>query len=254
MQKTPIFERLKRCCLRLVPNIEPIALAVLAVGTASMWGFIEIAEEVFEGDTQAFDHWVLGIMRDSANPADPIGPRWVEEMARDATALGGIAWITFTTIVIAIYLWLVGKTRLMVFTLAATIGGALLSIGLKSLFSRPPPDIVPHLTHVYTSSFPSGHSMLSAVVYLTLGSLLAAIMPNLKLKIYVLSVAILLSVFVGMSRVYLGVHYPTDVLAGWLAGLVWALLCWLIARWLQVHGKVEAGPPAVSTTELRALA
>ena len=89
--------------------------------------------------------------------------------------------------------------------------------------------------------------MLSAVVYLTLGSLLAAIMPNLKLKIYVLSVAILLSVFVGISRVYLGVHYPTDVLAGWLAGLVWALLCWLIARWLQVHGKVEAGPSVATT-------
>jgi undecaprenyl-diphosphatase len=87
--------------------------------------------------------------------------------------------------------------------------------------------------------------MISAVVYLTLGSLLAAIMPNLKLKIYVLAVAIILTVFVGISRIYLGVHYPTDVLAGWLAGLVWALLCWLIARWLQVHGKVEAGPPRV---------
>ncbi len=248
----PIIERLKLRALAIVPNIEPVALAVLAAGTASLWGFIEIAEEVFEGDTEAFDHWVVSVLRDPTNAADPIGPRWVEEMARDATALGGIAWITFTTIVIAVYLWLVGKTRLMVFTLAATIGGALLSIGLKGFFSRPRPDIVPHLTHVYTSSFPSGHSMLSAVVYLTLGSLLAAIMPNLKLKIYVLSVAILLSVFVGISRVYLGVHYPTDVLAGWLAGLVWALLCWLVARWLQVHGKVEAGPP-VATTNYRHL-
>jgi undecaprenyl-diphosphatase len=131
----------------------------------------------------------------------------------------------------------------MIFTLAATIGGTLVSIGLKSFFSRPRPDLVPHLTHVATSSFPSGHSMLSAVVYLTLGSLLAAIMPNLKLKIYVLSVAIILSVFVGISRIYLGVHYPTDVLAGWLAGLVWALMCWLIARWLQVHGQVESRLP-----------
>jgi undecaprenyl-diphosphatase len=149
--------------------------------------------------------------------------------------------------VIAVYLWLVGKTRLMIFTLAATIGGALVSFGLKSAFSRPRPEIVPHLTHVYTSSFPSGHSMISAVVYLTLGSLLAAIMPNLKLKVYVLAVAIILTVFVGISRIYLGVHYPTDVLAGWLAGLVWALLCWLVAHWLQVHGKVEAGPPVAIT-------
>ncbi|HEY3395316.1 MAG TPA: phosphatase PAP2 family protein [Lacipirellulaceae bacterium] len=243
MQTNSVFERIKTWAAALVPNLEPIALAVLAVGTASLWGFIEIAEEVLEGDTQAFDHWVLGVLRDSSNPADPIGPRWIEEMARDATALGGFAWITFTTLVIAIYLWLVGKTRLMIFTLMATIGGALVSIGLKSFYNRSRPDIVPHLAHVYTSSFPSGHSMISAVVYLTLGSLLAAIMPNLKLKIYVLSVALLLSVFVGISRIYLGVHYPTDVLAGWLAGLVWALVCWLIARWLQVHGKVEAGPP-----------
>jgi undecaprenyl-diphosphatase len=248
MQKKSAMERVKQWALASVPNIEPIALAVLAVGTASLWGFIEIADEVLEGDTQAFDHWVLGILRDSVNPADPIGPRWIEEMARDATALGGVAWITFTTIVIAVYLWLVGKTRLMAFTLAATVGGALISMGLKSFYSRPRPDIVPHLAHVVSSSFPSGHSMLSAVVYLTLGSLLAAIMPNLQLKIYVLSVAILLSVFVGISRIYLGVHYPTDVLAGWLAGLVWALVCWLAARWLQVHGKVEAGPPRVSTT------
>jgi undecaprenyl-diphosphatase len=248
MSISSAIERMKQWAAALMPNLEPIALAVLAVGTASLWGFIEVAEEVVEGDTQAFDHWVLSILRDAKNPADPIGPRWVEEMARDATALGGFAWITFTTIVISIYLWLVGKTRLMAFTLAATIGGAVVSMGLKSFFSRPRPDVVPHLSHVYSSSFPSGHSMLSAVVYLTLGSLLAAIMPNLKLKIYVLSVAILLSVFVGISRIYLGVHYPTDVLAGWLAGLVWALFCWLVARWLQVHGKVEAGPLQVCNT------
>jgi undecaprenyl-diphosphatase len=225
-----------------LPNVEPIVLAVLAVGIASLWGFIEVAEEVFEGDTQAFDRWMLEAMRDPQNPAEPIGPRWVEEMGRDATALGGIAWLTFTTVAIAVFLWLDNKTHMMAFTLAATIGGALVSMGLKGLFARPRPDLVPHLSHVYTSSFPSGHSMLSAVVYLTLGSLLAAVMPNRKLKVYVLFVAILLTIFVGVSRVYLGVHYPTDVLAGWLAGLVWALGCWLVARWLQVRGQVEQQP------------
>ncbi|TWU22748.1 phosphatase PAP2 family protein [Bythopirellula polymerisocia] len=81
--------------------------------------------------------------------------------------------------------------------------------------------------------------MLSAVVYLTLGSLLAASIQRRSLKFYVLAIAVLLSLIVGISRVYLGVHYPTDVLAGWIAGLVWALLCWLVARWLQQRHKVE---------------
>jgi undecaprenyl-diphosphatase len=221
--------------------IEPVVLVVLAVGTAGLWSFIVMADEVLEGDTETFDHWVIHQLRDADNTADPIGPAWVEEMARDATALGGVAWLTFTIGVVSVFLWLDDKPRLMVFALAATASGAVVSLILKSLFNRPRPDLVPHLARVYTSSFPSGHSMLSAIVYLTLGSLLAAAMPNVRLKLYVLSVAVLLTTFVGLSRVYLGVHYPTDVLAGWLAGLVWALFCWLAARWLQRLENVE-GP------------
>jgi undecaprenyl-diphosphatase len=243
MDMLAILDRAKRLVADWIPDFEPILLAVLAVGAASLWGFIEVAEEVLEGDTQAFDLWALGMMRSTNSNADPIGPRWVEEMARDATALGGFGWLTLMTLVIAIYLWLVGNVRMMTFMLTATLSGALTSMVLKAYYARPRPSVVPHLAHVYSSSFPSGHSMLSAVVYLTLGSLLAAVMPDLKLKIYVLSVAILLSIFVGISRIYLGVHYPTDVLAGWLAGLVWSLLCWLVAHWLQIHGQIEEGPP-----------
>ena len=233
-----IWRWIERIHARL-PNIEPVVLVVLAVGTASLWGFIEIAEDVIEGDTQAFDRWMVQAMREPADPSNPIGPPWVEEMARDATALGGIAWLVFFTTVVAIYLWLDRKVHMMWFTLAVTASGAVLSMLLKSFFSRPRPDFVPHLSHVYTSSFPSGHSMLSAVVYLSLGALLAAVMPDRKRKIYVLSVAIVLTFLVGISRIYLGVHYPTDVLAGWLAGLVWSLVCWLVARWLQRRGQVE---------------
>jgi undecaprenyl-diphosphatase len=236
------MSRIKALLLRTferVTLIEPTVLIVHAVGTIALWGFVQVADEVFEGETETLDHWVLHQLRDPADPADAIGPPWVEEMARDATALGGVAWLTFTVCVVAVYLWLDGKPRLMFFALGATISGTLVSLLLKSLFDRPRPELVPHLARVYTSSFPSGHSMLAAVVYLTLGSLLAAAMPNRKLKLYVLSVAVLLTIFVGLSRTYLGVHYPTDVLAGWLAGLVWALLCWLFARWLQRSDNVE---------------
>ena len=222
-----------------LPNVEPLVLVTLAIFTASLWGFIKIADEVLEGETQAFDHWVVSSMRDPHNPADPIGPQWIEEMARDVSALGGFTWITFATVVIAGFLWLAGKSHMVVLLVASVSGGAVVSVLLKQLFSRPRPDIVPHLAHVFTSSFPSGHSMSAAVVYLTLGSLVASAISELKLKIYVLTVAILLTIAVGLSRIYLGVHYPTDVLAGWLAGLVWALACWLVARWLQRRGQVE---------------
>ena len=222
---------------------EPILLAVLLLLAVCTWSFIEIADEVLEGSTHAFDRWVVRSMRQADNPEAPLGPRWLHEMGRDATALGGIAALLTFTALAAGYLWIDRKVRMAALLVASSLGGVLISSALKHLFGRPRPDIVPHLSIVYTSSFPSGHSMLSAVVYLTLGSLLASVIPRRALKIYVLGVAIFLTVIVGVSRVYLGVHYPTDVLAGWIAGLAWALLCWVIARWLQRHRQVERGPP-----------
>mgnify|MGYP002621435277 CR=1 FL=1 len=218
---------------------EPLVLLLLLVLAIGTWGFIEIAGEVLEGDTEAFDTWMVRAMRKPDDPATPIGPAWLQEMGRDATALGGVGALTLFILVVSGYLWMDGKLRMMLFLLTATLSGVVVSLALKHFFSRPRPDIVPHLSHVTTSSFPSGHSMLSAIVYLTLGSLLAASVPRRGLKVYVLSIAIVLSLIVGVSRVYLGVHYPTDVLAGWIAGLVWALACWLVARWLQRRHQVE---------------
>jgi undecaprenyl-diphosphatase len=114
----------------------------------------------------------------------------------------------------------------------------LVSVLLKNLFARPRPEVVPYLSQVYSSSFPSAHSMIAAVVYLTVGSLLASVISKLSLKIYVLTVAVMLTTAVGFARIYLGVHYPTDVLAGWLAGLLWALSCWLVAHYFQNRGRI----------------
>ena len=218
---------------------ELSVLVVLFALLGALWGFVELASEVTEGDTEKFDHAVLLAMRDAGDPRNPLGPGWVEEMGRDFTALGGIAVLTMATLAIVGYLILDGKRRVAVVVLVATMGALSVSTVLKHAFDRPRPELVPHGSIVYTASFPSGHSMLAASTYLTLGALLARVQRRRRMKAYILLVAILATILVGISRVYLGVHWPTDVLAGWTAGAGWALLCWLLARWLQLHGQVE---------------
>jgi undecaprenyl-diphosphatase len=146
------------------------------------------------------------------------------------TALGGVTVLTLVTLAVCGFLALVRHFRSLLLVLGSTVGGAVLNSTLKALFARPRPVVVPHLAEAYAPSFPSGHAMLSAIVYLTLGALLAQLTERRWLKAYVLGVAVLLSFLVGLSRVFLGVHYLTDVLGGWMAGLAWALFTALVAR------------------------
>ncbi len=218
---------------------ELMVLVGLLVIAGGSWLFLELTDEVLEGETQAFDEWVVKAMRRADDPATPIGPAWLGEIGRDLTALGGVAVLSLVTLAVLGFLWLDGKRAAMWFVLIATSGGLVLSLALKAFISRPRPSVVPHLSYVHTSSFPSGHSMMSAVVYLTLGALLTRLVGEVRLKFYFLAVASLLTGLVGVSRIYMGVHYPTDVLAGWTVGLVWATLCWVVARSLQQRGVIE---------------
>ena len=215
-----------------------VLLAVLAAA-AGGWVFLEIADEVTEGESGHVDEQLLRALREPADPAQPVGPRWLPEAARDVTALGGYPVLTLIVAAVVGYLLVVRHYPSALLVLAAAVGGLLLSHLLKGAYGRPRPDLVPHLARVATASFPSGHAMLSAVVYLTLGALLARLVDGWRAKLYVLAAALTLAVLVGASRVYLGVHYPTDVVAGWCAGLAWAVLCWLAARALQRRGVVE---------------
>lgn len=228
---------------------EPAVLVAMFIAVAAVWAFIELAGEVLEGDTRIFDDRILRAMRTAADPAIPIGPPWLAEMGRDMTALGGFALLIFFTLVAAGFLWLSRKQHLSWFLLASAISGYIVSNLLKLAFQRERPNIVPHLSYVNTTSFPSGHSMNSAVIYLTLGVIVAAGLSSRRLKAYVITVAVIMTLLVGVSRVYLGVHYPTDVLAGWMSGTVWAMLCWLTARMLQRGGRVEAPTPEVDPRE-----
>lgn len=224
---------------RWLGGFEPLVLLAIALIVAAAWGFISLADEVIEGELHATDRKVVRSMRQADDPAAPIGPLWVQEMGRDATALGGNGFILLLTLVVTGFLLMSNRRATAVFMVIAVTGGYLVSQVLKAIISRPRPEIVPHLSHVHTFSFPSGHAMISAVVYLTLGAITATVVGRRRLKWYVLSVALLLTLIVGVSRVYLGVHYPTDVLAGWIAGLAWALLCWVVARLLQRRGQIE---------------
>lgn len=225
----------------LVARLGRQEIGVLAAffgGALLLLLFGLLAEEVVEGDTHRLDMAVLMSFRSAGNPTELIGPEWFEEMVRDVTALGSYAFVIIVMVASLGYLFLIRKYHLALLLLGAELGGILLSNLLKYGFNRPRPGI-DHAAQVFTPSFPSGHATLAAVTFLTLGALLTRVNADRRAKVYFLSIAVILTVMVGMSRMYLGVHYPSDVIAGWCIGSAWASLCWGAALWLQQRGRVE---------------
>jgi undecaprenyl-diphosphatase len=226
--------------LRLWEKIELSVLLAGMIVAGGLWGFVEMAEVARDSTAHAFDTEILLAFREAGKPDDPVGPLWLEEAVRDITGLGSMVVLVLATAVAVVYSLLIRKGREALLVLIAVVGGQILSSLLKLGIDRPRPDLVPHLTDVQTLSFPSGHAMMSAVTYLTLGSMLAGIVPGRATKIYVLCVAVLITLMVGVSRIYLGVHWPSDVLAGWCAGFAWAMLCWLVARQFFRRSEIQA--------------
>lgn len=224
--------------LQWLGSHEMTVLLAIAGIAGGVWMFAALADEVGEGDTQVFDRAVLLAFRHPGTLA-PLGPPAVQEAARDITALGGIAVLSMVTVIVAGFLILDGKRHMALFVCGSVVSGLIAGTLLKDIFQRPRPDLVPRAAYFSGTSFPSGHSMMSAVTYLTLGALLARSHERKRFKAYFLLLAVLLMFAIGITRVYLGVHWPTDVLAGWTAGAVWALLCWLAARSLQMRRTLE---------------
>jgi undecaprenyl-diphosphatase len=220
--------------LAAVPFEFDVIATIFLVAAAS-FAFLKITSEVREGETHAIDQAILIALRDPTDLANPIGPEWVEVMFRDLTSLGSPAVLALVTIAAVSYLWIDDERRAAVFVMAAIAGGATLEFLLKLGFARPRPELVSHLVNVNSFSFPSGHATMATITYLTLGVLLARVQRRRRIKLYVLAVATFLALLVGFTRVYLGVHWPTDVIAGWCIGAAWALGCWLVATWLQRH-------------------
>ncbi len=221
--------------------VESWTLVSILGIAGTMFAFLVLADKVFDGGTHRFDTWLLLSLRNPADHSDPLGPGWFEAMMRDFTALGATGVLVLLTLAVVGYLSIVGKRHAAIAAGAASFSGIAVNHLLKWGFDRPRPDLVPHETLVLTSSFPSGHAMLSAVVYLTLGAMLARTERSHRVKIYLFALAATLTFVVGASRVYLGVHWPTDVLAGWAIGAGWALSWQLVMMRLQRSGRIE--PP-----------
>ncbi|MBX4906659.1 MULTISPECIES: phosphatase PAP2 family protein [Rhizobium] len=209
---------------------EPLTLIMLASVAGGLFVLQRLTSEVLEGETFGFDQAILLALRRADDLAVPIGPAWLTHAVDDITSLGGITVLALLTVLITVYLLLDRRWPIAIFVFSSVLSGWLASTLLKILVARPRPDVVPHLIEVSDLSFPSGHAMVSAVTYLTLGALVARTQRYRSTRIFVMGVGVFLAVIIGFSRIYLGVHYPTDVFAGWCAGALWALGCWLISK------------------------
>ena len=217
---------------------EAPLLATLALISGLILAFLQIADEMVEGEMEAFDRFILLLFRDPADPDTVVGPAWMHEMVRDITALGSFSLLGLIVLGVCAYLYLARMRSAALFVLVSVLGGTLLSTVLKMGYNRPRPDLTT-MSEQFTASFPSGHAMLSAVTFLTLGALLARFAPTRRLQILSIGGALLLTLLVGLSRLYMGVHYPSDILAGWCLGSAWALLCSSVAIMLQRRGSVD---------------
>lgn len=211
------------------PRCAPWPLIALGIIAAGGWLFAVLAGQVIDGDAYSFDVHLMVLLQQSRAAAALRTQGWPAEMLRDITALGSVFGLTLVTLAV-IGFFVIARRWCMAALVGLGIGGGwLLNTVLKDAIDRPRPDITPHATQVFTASFPSSHAMMSAIVYLTLGALMSEALPKWSLKAYVLMVAILLVFLVGTSRVLLGVHWPSDILAGWAIGAAWALAWWLVA-------------------------
>ena len=198
----------------------PVILAGASVGAVAI-GLVLLIGLVVGHWPFAFDRAIMLNLRAWG------GPSWLPKVAADVTALGGGVVLTIVTVLAAGLLavqrlWLSAAA-----TIAASVSGGMVVALVKTEVARPRPDIVDHLVQVSNMSFPSGHSANSAIVYLTLAGLASQVTVSNAARRYILVMAIFMVGAIGCSRVYLGVHWPSDVLAGWSFGTLWALGWWL---------------------------
>lgn len=221
---------MRRFLSLIAAHTETRALLLWLTATGAVAAFLSLADEVSEGETAAIDRHLLLSLR-GADPSDPLGPGWVEEAMRDVTALGGVTVLSIVIVTALCAFAFNGKRRHALILAGVVVAAQISSEVLKAFYDRPRPSLVPHGVSVYSQSFPSGHSMMAAATYLMIATLVANLEPQRSTKALVYVLACLLIVAVGFSRVYLGVHWPSDVFGGWCLGSAWALAGWILLKW-----------------------
>lgn len=212
---------------------------ILATVAVAVFCFLKAAALSHSETFAATEAEILQSFRSARDPQETIGPVWLRVTAIDLTALGGTPVITLLTVLVCAYFLLRWRWRRAFFVAGAISLGAIFNSLLKALYDRARPDVVPHLTEVASASFPSGHSMMASITYLTLGALLARSTDSRRERVYFYSVSAALTLLIGFTRVFLGVHYPSDVVAGWAGGFAWAVLCSVMALRLEDMGRLH---------------
>jgi undecaprenyl-diphosphatase len=243
MMSEKVIAALRRA--RASARMEPSVLGALMIVVLGVLAFIKLADDMAETDGRAFDQAVLTWMQPVAG--EPRGPWWLREAALDVTSLGGIAVLSLFAVATVGFL-LIQRKRLSALLLTlGLVGGVTLSEGLKALFERERPPAAYQAVETLNASFPSGHALMSTVFYLSVAVMLARAFPTKRLKTYVLGVGMTLAGLVGLTRVYLGAHWATDVLAGWCVGAAWAMALWLAAYGATRLQAARHAPPQDGT-------
>ena len=205
-------------------------LALAAVGLVAA-----LVDEIAEGGAFRFDDALLIALRRPGHLDRPIGSAWLLQSAIDLSALGGFTLQWLLGGASGLFLVYVKRRAEAAWLAGSVLGASVMNAGLKSMLHRPRPELVPHLAVVSNASFPSGHAMISAAIYLTVGAMLAETQPRRTARIFLMAFSGLLVVLIGVSRIYLGVHWPSDVLASWCLGSVWALVVFVANRALRAR-------------------
>ncbi len=223
--ETPIEEIRHPPWLFLAAGALALAMLIVAI----------LGATIARGHQFAFDRAIMLAMREPENMRVPEGPVWLKQVMIDVTALGGETVLSIVVIVTAGFLALQRHWLTFWLVLGGTISGSWAVALIKNSVARPRPALIDHIVQVWSASFPSGHAANSAIIYLTVALLLMQIVESRSSRWYLITVAVLLVTAIGVSRVYLGVHWPSDVLAGWSFGTLWALGWWSLGGWLRLR-------------------